>query len=68
MNYKTKEPGGARSSIWLSEPLRAWIEAEAERNNTSSAEVIRAAIRELKAKVERKLSAPSHPSQKGGAQ
>ena len=54
MNYKTKEPGGARSSIWLSEPLRVWIEAEAKRNNTTSAEVIRAAIRELKNKVEKR--------------
>ncbi len=53
MGYKTKEPNGSRSSIWLSEPLRTWIEAEAQKNNTSSAEVIRAAIRELKLKVER---------------
>ena len=53
MDYRTKEPGGQRSSIWLSEPLRIWIETEAKKNNTSSAEVIRAAIRELKLKVER---------------
>ena len=52
MKYQTKT-GGARSSIWLSEPLRAWLDAEAKKNSVTTAEVIRTAVRELKRKVER---------------
>jgi len=56
MEYPIREKGGARSSIWLSAPLRAWLEAEAKRHGTTTAEVIRAAIRELKRKVERQTN------------
>lgn len=52
MKYQTKE-GGARSSIWLSAPLRAWLDEEAKKNSVTTAEVIRTAVRELKRKVER---------------
>ena len=56
MGYKTKEPNGSRSSIWLSEPLRTWVAAEAQKNNTTAAEVIRTAVRELKARSERRAA------------
>jgi len=54
MVYTKKEPNGARSSIWLSESLRQWVDNEAKKNGISAAEVIRTALRELKLKVERK--------------
>ena len=53
MEYPIREKGGARSSIWLSEPLRAWLDEEARKHGTTTAEVIRTAVRELKRKVER---------------
>lgn len=52
MRYQTRE-SGARSSIWLSASLRAWLYAEAKRNGVTPAEVIRTAVRELKRKAER---------------
>jgi Arc/MetJ-type ribon-helix-helix transcriptional regulator len=53
MEYPIREKGGARSSIWLSEPLRAWLDAEAKKHGTTTAEVIRTAVRELKRRAER---------------
>lgn len=54
MIYTEKEPNGARSSIWLSESLRQWVDNEAKKHGISAAEVIRTALRELKLKVERR--------------